>query len=1166
MRLLTLQWGLPSLLALIVAVGFARVPEHKELGDLTRPASARETRAASAVHLRDVTLDLGITATHEQSTEKLSSMRESLGGGICAFDVNRDGWIDLFLVGGSGQTRHYGKKSWWDDRGGNRLLLNRNGEGFDDITARAGLQESLWGMGCAAGDLDNDGFVDLAVFGVGVGRAYRNNGDSTFQDVTANSAIQGDRWSTGVSLLDYNGDGLLDIYVSNYVLYREGARTFERASGFRPTVEPGFDPTLYDPEANRLYVNLGGFRFKDVAEELGVANAFGRSLGSRTFDINGDRWPDLLVINDQGTPSQMFINQEGRGFLRRPGGYSSLEIPGVHDVAIADFNGDGESEVFMSRGAAQPPVLLVPSREWETTRDQAWARDLAQARLLTFGGWGSVAADFNNDGATDLFVARGSTLPDLDATLLPQAQPSTLFVNNGHGSFALSERDDSTRPLSARGAISADLDNDGRLELVVANNNDALQVFKSEFGSGNWLSVDLREPRKNSQEYGAVVTVRAGSLVMTRQANVPEGFLSQGDSRLHFGLGSNAVVDSVQVTWRDGSSAEYRGIAVNQFVTLVRGSARWTATNSAARQQTPLSESLKRIDAAALPGVVRLLLAEATTNIAGLRALWELGDARARVTLLAGLPPEPKPEQLAFLQRGLVDVDAQVRSKAIERLRALELELSIPWLLPLLNDPNVDVQCQTAELFGHFFDEEEAAPRHKVLAVAPLIRLLQDPNPAARVCALSALAASESKRAVLPALGLLASDPSATVRAEAARALGLVRDKRAVQPLLALIDADIETPDVVAAGLIALSRLDVSAFENRLSPRLHRSREAANDPPVVAHRMRVLSAFLSKPDGVVYSRVTLANAIERLLPGNVATTQKDLALAAVEAALAIKTDATTRVIRGALAHPDDEVRAQALLALTTIESAGSSLEQQLASQPSAVVDSALRRVGPAATQSPRRYARLYALPRARATTLRLLRDAPSPVVVEAVAAILETTGPEGDLLPLFDECVSSRLAMPWPNMEWISRLPKGVCSAYAECLLRSAAAPAGDDVTARTDTSVPALLQSMHQVSDLVPELRSAILIFAAQRDASVARVLLAPSLGTIPSNQLPFALSAVRSAEVVETAAPFLWSVLEQEHQTDELRVQVAELLSPIDQPRALAQLFKSTTVVGRQ
>ncbi|MBK6511058.1 MAG: VCBS repeat-containing protein [Haliea sp.] len=372
------------------------------------------TLSQTTPQFKDATLDWNVVAAHQQTDEQLSALTETLGAGVCAIDANKDGWDDLFFVGGSGHTRHYGRKSWWHVDAGNRLLLNINGHHFTDITEQSGLGNLQWGMGCAVGDLDNNGWPDLIVTGVDSNTIYSNTGNANFVDVTADSGIAAEIWSTGASLADYNNDSLIDVYISNYVAYKKGAPTYERNKGFVSN-EVSFDATLYDP------------------------------------------------------------------------------LPNKED----DFDNDGINEMLITQNGGAAPIFAArASGGAEKFSDKAWVSGIADRRNLNVVNWGAASGDFNNDGNVDLYIANGDLKPDLDSPFVAQAQHNQILLGLGNGKFVRARAShDASNPLSSRSAITADLNNDGTLEIIVTNNNDPLQIFEN-ISETNHHWIGLRSVRQ----------------------------------------------------------------------------------------------------------------------------------------------------------------------------------------------------------------------------------------------------------------------------------------------------------------------------------------------------------------------------------------------------------------------------------------------------------------------------------------------------------------------------------------------------------------------------------------------------------------------------------------------------------------------------------------------
>ncbi|HFD12644.1 MAG TPA: VCBS repeat-containing protein, partial [Crenotrichaceae bacterium] len=269
----------------------------------------------------DITAYAGLVVSHMQGGEKITNLTETLGAGACVLDFDNDGWLDIFFITGSGQTRYYGRREWWQ-QGHSNVLYKNNGNGqFVDVTKRAGLENTVWGMGCASADFDNDGDADLFVTSYGSNIFYENR-NGRFVDISPLAGIKGEAWSTSVVVADYNKDGLLDIYVVNYLDFKNGAKTYEKTSGFQRMLPVSFDARVYDGQANQLYLNKGKLKFEDVTSNAGVANVGGRGLAAQWVDLNRDSYPDLIVSNDAGLPNAVFLNKYGETFIN-----ASLEYP-----------------------------------------------------------------------------------------------------------------------------------------------------------------------------------------------------------------------------------------------------------------------------------------------------------------------------------------------------------------------------------------------------------------------------------------------------------------------------------------------------------------------------------------------------------------------------------------------------------------------------------------------------------------------------------------------------------------------------------------------------------------------------------------------------------------------------------------------------------------------
>lgn len=881
------RWYVSTLLALScvgLATALAWQPVGSALPKVDRtPPPERQAKVAPV--FQEVTLELGLMARHRQSAGPLGALTETLGGGLCAIDFDRDGWVDVFTIGGSGHTRHYGAASWWHRPEGNRLFRNRGGRGFEDITADSGLDAPLWGMGCTAADFNNDGFTDLIVTGVGAIAVFQNDGQGGFADVTRASGINSNEWNMGMSAADFDGDGLLDLYVSRYVAYARDALTFERNSGFEAGSSTRFDATLHDPVANLLYRNTGQFRFEDVTDQMGVANARGRSLGARWIDANQDAWPDLLVLNDRGSPNVVFLNGSGSAFTSGDEGFAAFNFSGTRDVASADLDNDGRDEYLFSRPPGMPTVLLMgQSGSARNYRDRALAWGAGGPRQLAYSGWGALLADFSNDGLPDLFIAQGLMTPDLDAPYAPQSQPDGFFVNEGrrfinaHSSLGMSQ------PQSSRGAISVDLNNDGRLEVIVSTNNGPLHAFQNIGGTGSWLGLDFLQRSNEASTYGAKVTVETPTKAILRTLKAPGAYLSHGDPRMHIGLGEETEVRSVRVEWRDGGTTLFNPVSVNRYYGVDRAAGLLHPSGASAR---PKELPDFKLDDLALIELARLLLAasaderESRDTRARMIQIWRSMTPRGRTGLMQSLADHTNPRNNTIiyqqiLHRGLADSSTSVKLAAVRLMGRVETDDSVDGLIPLLEDPDARVTCAVADVFRAFHDEEEAATHRKNVTISPLVRRLDPAYGEPLPCVIDALGAAENSRAVHTLVKLLGSDSGTAVRTSAALALGRIRDGRAIPALRAQVEGG--PPPLMAASLIALSRLaDANVAELLTSFLPHASH---------AHRFAAIASLLTDPAGAVFSRETVLDVLDRLLSENVDGTaagpERMLAIAAAK--------------------------------------------------------------------------------------------------------------------------------------------------------------------------------------------------------------------------------------------------------------------------------------------
>ncbi len=1186
-----LYLGLTGAISLLLVFYF--LPASKDFAIHTEYSFSNHREGLLPVVFEDTSLEWKLLAAHSQSSKHLTALTETLGGGVCAFDFNRDGWMDIFLVGGSGHSRHYGRKVWWNRVSGNRLLLNNGGEYFEDVTETTGLDKRIWGMSCAVADFNNDGFGDLLVTGVNSNTLFKNNGDGKFVDVTARSGIDSSRWSTSSSLADFNGDGLLDIYITNYIRYQKGARTFERTSGFKTTGHVDFDPTLYDPEPNQLYINHGDFEFVDVAEEAGVSNALGRSLGARWVDLNRDRWLDLIVINDHNSPNQVFISNQGRTFERGQEDYAAFEVAGAHDLAVGDFSRNGQFDFFMSRGMSHAPVLLSRADENSPYLDSAWNSGLAQAGRLPYTGWGSVAADFNNDGLLDLYVANGMVMPDIDSHFVPQAQENSLYLNQGERRFSLARpavvasANLQQRPFSSRSVIAVDLNNDGRLELVVGNNNDPLQVLTNRVDNQQaWIGLDLLTHNIAAEVYGTVLELRTESFTSKLTVDAKQNFLAQGDPRVHFGLGDNTGVKELVLNWPDGKISRFANLVPNQYFSIDKSNDTITPleTAGADRSDLPL---VSRLNESELAAYARLLLRAPPAKVQDeLNGVWQTGDQSIKEMLLSGIEKQWDFRYAFMLRQALQSDDVSLRIKAIEILRQAELEPGVAWLLPLLEDSGVEVRCAAARTFAVFFDEEEAVTHRKHLAISPLIKLLENDTGEARVCAANALARAESKRAILPLLELLDDEKSVTARAAAARALGLIRDTRSRAGLISAV-RDRETPaQVVASALIALKRLNEADLPVLLDFILSQGRALGEVGPAI-RSYQVLTYLLSHPDGIVLPRKLLQGKLKKLLdmdsswPGLAGDEGKPRTIAILQAIAAARLTARPGNVADMLDHPDVEVQLSALQALAALNTAQSKrlLEKFLEDNSVVMLSRFLAENKHNTFNFSTGFIELW-VNRITTETLSLnelqilLVELPEAAANIVFNQLLERHLSDAEYLQLFRYCGSEQdkffVSSFYSVEDTRSKFDTDeVLYAFGKCYF-ARNPPFADQTLQLKKLLVLKTLLSEHVLSWPV-DANTTLLLKAASADMQVARAMLAQnfgsSFGQFSDRQKVSAIRILSRHRLGSTVESDLWALLRNNMEPGVVRLSAAEALMHSDEEAVLGYIenqFRPTADTG--
>jgi enediyne biosynthesis protein E4 len=542
----------------------------------TASLPAEKPSAVPTFHFSDITATAGIQFQHTTSPDK-KYLIESMPGGVLLLDYDGDGWLDIYF------TNSLSVEMALQAQKAKSALYRNNHDGtFTDVTERAGVGYPCWAMGGAVGDYNNDGWPDMLITCEEGMVLFRNNGDGTFTDVTKQAHLTDPRWSTGAAFADFDGDGFVDLMVSRYVefdlnhLPQFGVGATCRFRGIPVQCGPRGMKGLGDS----LYHNNGDGTFTDVSKAAGVEDASGYyGLGVAWGDFNDDGRPDLFVADDS-TPNYLYRN-DGNGRFTDLSYISGTavssdggEMAGM-GVAICDFNQTGRFSIHVTNFEDQSNSLYRNDGNLGFT-DVAYAAGIGQI-TIPYMGWGTGCVDFDNDGWADLFVVNGHVYPQVDslATGMKYRQHKLVFLNRRDGTFAdvsNSVGQAVTIPQASRGAAFGDLDNDGRVDVVVENIDGLPMVLRNEGTSSNhWITLELIGTRSNRLALGAKVRVVSGPVSQIDEVRSGGSYLSQNDLRLHFGLGSADKVDDVEIRWPSGGTQTLHNLASDHFYIVKEG-------------------------------------------------------------------------------------------------------------------------------------------------------------------------------------------------------------------------------------------------------------------------------------------------------------------------------------------------------------------------------------------------------------------------------------------------------------------------------------------------------------------------------------------------------------------------------------------------------------------
>jgi hypothetical protein len=527
--------------------------------------------ATAQIQFRDITAQAGIKFSHNNGAFGKKYLPETMGPGVAFLDYDGDGWPDILLVNGEDWPSHKHTASTL------RLYHNNHDSTFTDVTVKAGLAVSLFGMGVAVGDYDNDGHDDIFISALGQSRLFHNNGNGTFTDVTKAAGLWGpNEFSTSAAWVDYDHDGKLDLIVANYVQWSTETDLRCTLDG---THKSYCTPESYKGTSARLWHNLGNGKFEDATRKAGLYDPSSKSLGVAILDFNNDGWEDIFLANDT-QPNKLYLNK-GNGTFEEKGVAAGIAFneDGIARAGMgtdaADYDRSGHPSLIISNFSNQM-LSLYHNEGNGLFIDEAPRSEVGRNSLVTLG-FACFFFDYDNDGWPDIFVADGHIEDQIERVQkrVKYAEPSHLFRNLGGGKFQ--EVTESlgpafAAPRIARGAAYADINNDGALDLLLTTNGGKAVLFQSSGGTNNSLRVKLVGKNSNRDGIGAVVRITSGKgekqWQMLRSGS---SYLSQSELVLTFGLGTQSKADTLEIHWPSGQLEKLSNINGGQTVTIEEG-------------------------------------------------------------------------------------------------------------------------------------------------------------------------------------------------------------------------------------------------------------------------------------------------------------------------------------------------------------------------------------------------------------------------------------------------------------------------------------------------------------------------------------------------------------------------------------------------------------------
>jgi len=754
---------------------------------LSQPASPS---ALIQAKFRDITFLAGLQHRHVQKKDQLLSFEDTLTASVCVADFNNDGWDDLFFTTGSGNLRHFGKQNWWHLPQLNQLYLNRQGQYFENVSARLGSEVASFSLACLVDDLDQDGYLDLIVGNKGKNQLFQNQQGNQFQLVKDAFSEDLAAFTTAILLKDLDGDQQDELLFGNYVSFVQNQNMLELNAGYANFKESNFDVTFFDAQPDQLYRNIAPLHYQ-LSSDDSTSNRQGRTLNYVDRDA-------LIALNDSGSPSRQ---------LQGPLHWQKFVL-NARDMKFFHWPQQAETEFALGSFAGRTGLFVLDSKSF--ANEKSWDLWVNRAETLFAHSWSVAQADFDLDGYADFFLANGSVLPHPDAPHIPVGQPNHLLLMRPNSKNFQTQQLTAERVASSRGAAVIDFNLDGQMDLVIGNNNDYPTLLKNEAQSQlPWFGLKCLP---------AYLCKKAQlSINGTAVHNAFAGQRTFGSFSLHGYLHRAAMTEAKIEVVTAGELLQLQIPQLQQYYLLdlqkVTLSALTPAVPDATATEPQIESALYQLGQGRYDGSFYPLYQQQFVNNPALLA-----------ELLALIQAKPGKQLFPLLDDIARSQGPELAIPAIELLRQFELEQTVPTLLHLLSSSDAQIQCAASQTLQFYHWKDEAVPERKGLAVPAVLQLLTQQPTAVQSCFIELLAETESYRAVSALQQLLRSEHELLV-SQAARALGYLRQTETATDLTSAL-ARTSSPIAKAHILIALNRLQqpVAAVSQLLDQMSERDR------------------------------------------------------------------------------------------------------------------------------------------------------------------------------------------------------------------------------------------------------------------------------------------------------------------------------------------------------